>query len=90
MRDRLLEYVLLDEVYQKYKRNELKEPNDFEKFCIQHCQDIEKMLKTETKLKRKIKKIRNFVEEFAQAKFEYDKILCGKELEDLWKLIEED
>ena len=90
MRDRLSEYVLIDEVYQKYKKGELKKPNDFELFCIQHCKDIEKILKEHKKCKNKLKKIESFVEGFAQAKFEHDKILCGKELEELWAIIEEE
>jgi hypothetical protein len=44
MFDRLKEYVETDRTYQGYKSGELKNPSDFEMFCIQHCQDIEELL----------------------------------------------
>lgn len=42
-KDRLRTYISEDEVYQKYKKGETNF-NDFDKFCIQHCTDIEEML----------------------------------------------
>ena len=42
-KDRLRTYISEDEVYQKYKKGETNF-NDFDKFCIQHCADIEEML----------------------------------------------
>lgn len=42
---RLKEYIETDTIYQEYKRNKDKGFTDFEYFCIEHCQDIEKVLK---------------------------------------------
>ena len=42
-KDRLKTYINEDEVYQKYKKGETNF-NDFDKFCIQHCIDIEEIL----------------------------------------------
>ena len=44
MEQRLREYVDKDEVYASYKLGTLKEPSDFDNFCIEHCKDIEEML----------------------------------------------
>lgn len=41
---RLREYVREDEYYTKYKNGELQKPDDFEQYCIEHCQDIEDLL----------------------------------------------
>ena len=42
-KDRLKTYISEDEIYKKYKKGETNF-NDFDKFCIQHCADIEEML----------------------------------------------
>lgn len=49
-KDRLRTYISEDEVYQKYKKGETNF-NDFDKFCIQHCADIEEMLQDNQLLK---------------------------------------
>ena len=45
MKERLKEYIDEDLVYQEFKNHTLEKPNDFEKFCIQHCEDISEALK---------------------------------------------
>ena len=42
-KDRLKTYISEDEIYKKYKKGETNF-NDFDKFCIQHCIDIEEIL----------------------------------------------
>ena len=42
---RIKKYIETDAVYQEYKKNKDKGFTDFECFCIEHCQDIEKVLK---------------------------------------------
>lgn len=49
-KDRLRTYISEYEVYQKYKKGETNF-NDFDKFCIQHCADIEEMLQDNQLLK---------------------------------------
>ncbi len=47
-------YIREDEIYQKFKNGEfsvvnekgIKEISDFDRFCIDHCKDIEKVLNT--------------------------------------------
>ena len=48
--DRLNAYINEDEIYQRYKEGETNF-NDFDKFCIQHCLDIEEMLQDNQLLK---------------------------------------
>lgn len=52
-KDRLKTYINEDEIYQKYKKGETNF-NDFDKFCIQHCADIEEMLQDNQILRIKI------------------------------------
>lgn len=42
-KDRLKTYISEDEIYKKYKKGETNF-NDFDKFWIQHCIDIEEIL----------------------------------------------
>lgn len=44
--DRLREYVEKDEIYQNFINGILKanDMSDFDKFCVQHCKEIEELL----------------------------------------------
>ena len=53
-RERLKEYISSDAAYQEYLGGKMQ-PSDFEKFCIQHCKDIEEMLNENTYHKHHIK-----------------------------------
>ena len=53
--ERLKEYVKLDMEYQAWKKSENKNVlTDFDWFCVQHCQDIEHILKENEKLKQQL------------------------------------
>ena len=52
-KERLKEYIEKDEVYQDYKQDKLMNASDFEKFCIQHCRDIDEILEENQELKQK-------------------------------------
>ena len=71
-KERLKEFVEVDEIYQKYKKGDLTELSDFDKFCIQHCEDIEKILKKaeclQTKIDEAIEILKeHFVEEYIRS-----------------------
>ena len=51
-KERLKEYINKDEIYQDYKQDKLMNPSDFDKFCIQHCKDIEELLEENLELER--------------------------------------
>ena len=53
--ERLKQYIDNDEVYQDYKNGNIN-LTDFEKFCIQHCKDIEEILEESKKYKETIDK----------------------------------
>lgn len=55
MIDRLKEYIEKDEIYQEYKNDKLTNASDFDKFCIQHCEDIEELLEENEELKSQLK-----------------------------------
>ncbi len=54
MNERLKEYIEKDEIYQNYKKDKLMNASDFEKFCIQHCKDIEELLEENKDYKKRI------------------------------------
>ena len=53
--ERLKKYIDNDEVYQDYKKGNIN-LTDFEKFCVQHCKDIEEILEENQKYKELIDK----------------------------------
>ena len=59
--ERLQQYIDNDEVYQGYKNGNMN-LTDFEKFCIQHCKDIEEILEENQKYKETIDKAINYIE----------------------------
>lgn len=58
--ERLKQYIDNDEVYQGYKNGNIN-LTDFEKFCIQHCKDIEEILEENQKYEETIDKAINFI-----------------------------
>ena len=62
MNERLKEYIEKDEIYQNYKQDKLMNASDFEKFCIQHCKDIEELLEENKQLKANWNKLEEFLE----------------------------
>ena len=56
---RLQQYVDEDEIYQGYKNGEEPSHNDgntdFEWFCIEHCRDIDCLLKENIELRERLK-----------------------------------
>lgn len=48
-----------DEIYQAYKNGKLTNASDFDKFCIQHCKDIEELLEENEELKKRLEKDKN-------------------------------
>lgn len=65
-KERLKEYIDKDEIYQDYKQNKLMNCSNFDKFCIQHCKDIEKLLEENLKLEQALDKIEKYVIENSQ------------------------
>lgn len=51
-KERLKEYIDKDEIYQDYKQDKLMNCSDFDKFCIQHCKDIEELLEENLELEQ--------------------------------------
>lgn len=51
---KLKAYLKEDIIYQEYLKNKNKNFSDFDKFCIQHCKDIEELLEENQKLKAEL------------------------------------
>ena len=58
-KERLKEYIERDEIYQDYRQNKLMNCSDFDKFCIQHCKDIEELLEENLELEQALDEIAN-------------------------------
>ena len=61
-KERLKEYASKDEIYQDYKQNKLMNTSDFDKFCIQHCKDIEELLEENLELAQALDGIEKYIE----------------------------
>ena len=88
-KERLKEYINKDEIYQDYKQNKLMNPSDFDKFCIQHCKDIEELLEENLELEQALDEIENIlngVDEMAC----YSKSMClyEEDIEDILEIIQ--
>ena len=57
-KNRLKEYVRTDIVYQDFMKHPTKKINDFDMFCVEHCEDIKKLLEENDKLEKELKEIR--------------------------------
>lgn len=53
-KENLKTYIKEDIIYQEYLKNKNKNFSDFDKFCIQHCKDIEELLEENQKLKAEL------------------------------------
>lgn len=83
-KERLKEYINKDEIYQDYKQDKLMNCSDFDKFCIQHCKDIEELLEENLELEQALDEIENILKE---PQFEYDNIPANYE-DDIEKIKE--
>lgn len=54
-KDRLKQYIEEDKIYNNWVNNNLNELSDFDKFCIQHCNDIKEILEENQELKKQLK-----------------------------------
>ena len=52
--NKLKKYIEKDKIYQEYKQDKLMDVSDFDKFCIQHCSDIEALLEENKQLKERV------------------------------------
>lgn len=60
-KERLEQYV--DVFYQDYLDNHKSYVSDFDRFCIEHCQDIRNILEENERLKRQQKEFVRYLEE---------------------------
>ena len=60
-KERLKEYIEKDEIYQDYKQDKLMNCSDFDKFCIQHCKDIEELLEENLELEQALDEIEKYM-----------------------------
>lgn len=88
-KEKLKEYISKDEIYQNYKQNKLMNCSDFDKFCIQHCKDIEELLEENLELEQALDEIENILNGVGEMAC-YSKIMClyEEDIEDIEKIIQ--
>lgn len=59
---RLLQYINEDAIYQSWKNDELKNPSDFDNFCITLCKDIEVILNENQEFRNAYNELRKYIE----------------------------
>lgn len=64
-KERLREYVENDDIYTEYKNGKC-DMSDFDKFCIEHCKDIECLLNEVQEYKYVIDKISKIIYEIKE------------------------
>lgn len=64
-KERLREYVENDDIYSEYKNGKC-DMSDFDKFCIEHCKDIECLLNEVQECKDVIDKISKIIYEIKE------------------------
>lgn len=64
-KERLREYVEKDDIYTEYKNGKC-DMSDFDKYCIEHCKDIECLLNEVQKYKYVIDKISKIIYEIKE------------------------
>jgi hypothetical protein len=60
-KERLREYIENDPMYVEYKNGVNNDVSDFDRFCINHCEDIEDLLDEVEELHNKIDKAIDFI-----------------------------
>ena len=60
-KERLREYIENDDIYTEYKSGKC-DMSDFDKFCIEHCKDIECLLNENEEQKEVIDKTIEYIE----------------------------
>ena len=61
-KERLKEYIENDVIYSEYKSGKC-DMSDFDKFCIEHCKDIESLLNENEELQLKKQRYKKVIDE---------------------------
>ena len=88
--ERLIEYINKDYSYINYKTG-VEDGTDFDKFCIQHCKDIEELLEENKKYEEVFEKLKKAIDEcwYMDSKNVADQVFLKKcELKDILKEVE--
>ena len=85
-KEKLKEYISKDEIYQDYKQNKLMNCSDFDKFCIQHCKDIEELLEENLELEQALDEIEKYMTNYIKVEDRNENVKI--EFNELLKIIQ--
>lgn len=88
-KDRLKQYIKEDKIYNNWLDKNLSYVSDFDRFCIQHCKDIEELLKENLELEQALDKIKNILNGVGEEAC-YSKSMClyEEDIEDILEIIQ--
>lgn len=66
-KDRLKQYIEEDKIYNNWVNNNLNELSDFDKFCIEHCKDIESLL-------NEVQEYKDVIDKLSKTIYEIDEL----------------
>ncbi len=86
---RLKQYIKEGKIYNDWLDKNLSYVSDFDRFCIQHCKDIEELLKENLKLEQALDEIEKYLEGAGEMAC-YSKSMCLYEenIEDILEIIQ--
>ena len=93
-KESLKEYIDKDEIYQDYKQDKLMNCSDFDKFCIQHCKDIEELLEENLELEQALDEIEKYIKNHKRKSetriygLEIPEFIFNGNIEDIEKIIQ--
>ena len=85
-KESLKEYISKDEIYQDYKQDKLMNCSDFDKFCIQHCKDIEELLEENLELEQALDEIEKYMTNYIKVEDRNENVKI--EFNELLKIIQ--
>ena len=90
-KENLKTYIKEDIIYQEYLKNKNKNFSDFDKFCIQHCKDIEELQQENQKYKEVIDKLKEWINIVQQNKDNkhLEPFISTDELDELLDILKE-
>lgn len=94
-KERLKQYVKEDKIYNDWLDENTSYISDFDRFCIEHCKDIEELLKQNKRSEQALDEIEKYIEEHKVKHYKLidrpdgiDIILLENEIDDLLKIIQ--
>lgn len=85
-KERLKQYVKEDKIYNDWLDENTSYISDFDRFCIEHCKDIEELLKQNQKLEKSLDEIEKYITNYIKVEDKNENVKI--EFNELLKIIQ--